>query len=68
MRALLVSVDGLRTAVLERCVGPDDVEADDEDDEDEDVATAEAAFLAAIAVGERRPMPEEKYIFEMGRA
>ena len=58
----------MRTAavvvVRERCVGPDDVDDDDE----EEVATAEAAFLAAIAVGDRRPIPEEKYIFDIGRA
>lgn len=55
--------------VRERCVvvGPEEVDEEDED-EDEVVVVAATAFLAAIAVGERSPTPEEKYIFDMGRA
>lgn len=69
MCTLFVSVVDLGPVALlrELCVGPEEVDEFDEEAEAE-VAAAEAAFLAAIAVGERSPMPEEKYIFDMGRA
>lgn len=46
---------------------PVDIDTD-EPEEEVGAAVKDAAFLAAIAVGERRPIPVAKYSFEMGRA